>query len=384
MDSIQIKTDKSVMMDINKLKPHPKNLEIYGKESVADLVENIKKYGLYDALRITDKNLVISGHRRLRACIELGMIEVPVVIEHYDNPEDEVDALVNLNLARVKTNEQLGREAKALIDVEQIKAKRRKEVGISQSHLRADRPQGVAEEKGRVRDIVAQKLDFTSGRQVERTIEAVKKIDDLESDGKSDLADIVRGQLNNKSIKAGAEATKVIDRLEVIEGGKVKSQNPSDKSGAIDVDDLKSGKRTVASLFVKPKEVATQVCIDCHETFPLDEFEKDEKRCKKCLKIFLASITKGNEEWKAQEPVKANLFETVYLNISGATKQINSILTDLNMADMNVADHKQFQRTIDDTELLFKKALEFKNRLYERIGEVANDGGAIESDKSGT
>jgi len=51
---------------------------------------------------------------------------------------------------------------------------------------------------------------------------------------------------------------------------------------------------------------------------------------------------------------------------------------------MNVADHKQFQRTIDDTELLFKKALEFKNRLYERIGEVANDGGAIESDKSGT
>jgi hypothetical protein len=38
-------------------------------------------------------------------------------------------------------------------------------------------------------------LGYTSGRQVDRAINAIEKIDSLKAEGKEELADVVRGQL---------------------------------------------------------------------------------------------------------------------------------------------------------------------------------------------
>lgn len=118
-------------------------------------------------------------------------------------PEDEIEDLVVLNHTREKKEEQRSREAKALKEVEDIRAEKRKLAKSRQNTDTEDPP--YRDEEGESRDIVAEKLGYSSGRQVTRAISAVEKIDDLEEKGQTDLADIVRGQLNNKSISAGQQ-----------------------------------------------------------------------------------------------------------------------------------------------------------------------------------
>lgn len=61
-------------MKVADLKPHPKNEEIYGYgEDVSDLVEKIKKSGRVHTMTVNSDGVVLAGHRRLKACIELGI-----------------------------------------------------------------------------------------------------------------------------------------------------------------------------------------------------------------------------------------------------------------------------------------------------------------------
>ena len=65
-------------IEIDKLQPHPRNVEIYGEENVSDLVAQIEAYGgIADPIKIKEDNTIISGHRRWQAARELGMTEVP-------------------------------------------------------------------------------------------------------------------------------------------------------------------------------------------------------------------------------------------------------------------------------------------------------------------
>ena len=67
-------------MKVSDLRPHPKNAEIYGQnENVSDLVEKIKRSGQVHTLVVTSKGIVLAGHRRLKACIELGIKEENII-----------------------------------------------------------------------------------------------------------------------------------------------------------------------------------------------------------------------------------------------------------------------------------------------------------------
>jgi ParB-like chromosome segregation protein Spo0J len=67
------------------LMPHPVSLKLYGGNTIADLLESIKEYGIRVPLTITDKNVVISGHRRWHCACELELESVPVEVEHFED-----------------------------------------------------------------------------------------------------------------------------------------------------------------------------------------------------------------------------------------------------------------------------------------------------------
>ena len=61
-------------VDPKTLKPHPRNSSIYGEnEDISKLIESICQSGWIKPLVITSDNVIISGHRRWEAALELGI-----------------------------------------------------------------------------------------------------------------------------------------------------------------------------------------------------------------------------------------------------------------------------------------------------------------------
>ena len=71
-----------ILFDISKLRAHPLNDEIYSKkrdEEDEDLRNSIKLNGLLEPIVVLKgSNQVISGHRRWRACLDIGLKEIPI------------------------------------------------------------------------------------------------------------------------------------------------------------------------------------------------------------------------------------------------------------------------------------------------------------------
>lgn len=200
-----------IHVNISQLHPHPKNAEIYGEESVSDLVVQIKAYGgIADPIKIKKDHTIISGHRRWQAARELGMKKVPCQIVSYDSEEEELAALVMLNYHRVKTNEQKAREGIALEQALKAEGMERKIRTLKQNQT--DRDPGstsdetenissdAAEKKGRTRDIVADAINVGSGKNFERMKKVITAADRLRADGKPDDSAFLL-QMLDKSVK---------------------------------------------------------------------------------------------------------------------------------------------------------------------------------------
>jgi len=103
---------KIQMVKIKDLKPAPYNPRRWPDNSIAQLTESIKRFGLVDPLLINFApnrlNVVIGGHFRLKIAKDLGYTEVPVV---YVNIPD-VDREKELNL---RLNKNLGEFDDALL-----------------------------------------------------------------------------------------------------------------------------------------------------------------------------------------------------------------------------------------------------------------------------
>ena len=91
--------------DILSLKPHPLNNKIYSTNgNTEDLEASIQENGLLDPIIISKDNTIISGHRRWNACKNIGLENVDVRVEDF---QDETIALVELNRYRQKTATEL-------------------------------------------------------------------------------------------------------------------------------------------------------------------------------------------------------------------------------------------------------------------------------------
>ena len=87
-----------VDVDITKIKIPPTKKQDYYKPNsdINDLVQSIRKHGLYENLVLDHNYYVVDGVHRLRACQALGMRSVPCVIHHYKDKVTLMDRIIKL------------------------------------------------------------------------------------------------------------------------------------------------------------------------------------------------------------------------------------------------------------------------------------------------
>lgn len=220
---------------ITSVKPHPDNGRIYGDSADGELVRSVMAKGILNPILVAKDGTIISGHRRWEAANMAGLLEVPVVEFGSDDPLDIIEALIESNRQRAKTNEQVGREAQALLDVEAERAKRRQEEAAKRANeerarvalaaqsagndinasdkrdasqkngaasviLHEPPPTKAVEPKGRASAKVGEQLGI-SGSKAERAATVVKTIDTLAKEGKRREAEQLRATLNGKSVQ---------------------------------------------------------------------------------------------------------------------------------------------------------------------------------------
>ena len=201
-------------VDPNILVPHPHNPLLYGEnEDISDLVELIGQSGWVKPLLVTPQNRIISGHRRSRAALQLGLKSVPVEVREFADELAELEALLLENAARLKTTEQKVREALAWKDIETQKAKKRmSEGGQKAAPGRLAVNKGVANlphlsKTGKTRDAIAHRVGL-GGRSYEKAAKVVELIDKETAVGNLSHAQVLRSVLNEKSIDAAYQLLK--------------------------------------------------------------------------------------------------------------------------------------------------------------------------------
>lgn len=87
---ISMKQEKIIYLDPQKIIPYKKNPRM-NENAVKPVAESIKQYGFKVPIIIDKNNIVICGHTRLKAAINLGLDSVPCIIAD-DLTEDQVKA----------------------------------------------------------------------------------------------------------------------------------------------------------------------------------------------------------------------------------------------------------------------------------------------------
>ncbi|HKC69686.1 MAG TPA: ParB N-terminal domain-containing protein [Bacteroidia bacterium] len=141
-----------ISKNIADLKPHPQNEQIYTAfESIDDLIESIRIQGQLVPITITDENVIISGHRRVKALEALGHETAEVIVKHYESLEEEVMELIEYNTARVKTKIEVFNEVKHYSEMYGKRQGQRSDLEHNNSLL-----------IGRKKEIIAQKLGISA------------------------------------------------------------------------------------------------------------------------------------------------------------------------------------------------------------------------------
>lgn len=217
-----MKADKQFkVFKLTELKPHPRNKSIYGgkeaDDTFSELVRLIKEHGLRTKIIVNEDGLIISGHRRYNALIELNYTEIECEVRHYNNEMEELRDLVVCNSGRrQKTRVQQLREGEAIYEIESWKASQR--MIAAQNNRSAKELSSVAanDEKGETRDIVARIINWgkgakSSGKDYSLGRSALKESDRLREEGNTDLADIIITQINKRGAHAAYDLAFKVD-----------------------------------------------------------------------------------------------------------------------------------------------------------------------------
>ena len=105
----------SQQIDINVLKPHPRNNEFFDDlngEEFERLKNSIKDEKIYNDILVSPDMTIISGHQRVRAAKELGLKLVPIKIdEDLQDENSKLRALISNNFGRRKNDPEKDRKA---------------------------------------------------------------------------------------------------------------------------------------------------------------------------------------------------------------------------------------------------------------------------------
>lgn len=64
---------------IDSINPYPNNAKLHPAEQIEQIKNSIEKFGFKDPIAIWKDNVIIEGHGRLIAALELGIKEVPII-----------------------------------------------------------------------------------------------------------------------------------------------------------------------------------------------------------------------------------------------------------------------------------------------------------------
>lgn len=116
-------------IELSKLQPHPKNVELYDQPSGPEwdeFLNSIKENGILEPLLVNQSNIIISGHRRWQAATELGLDLIPCLILGPMSQLEELRTIVEANRYRKKKLHEIRHEAELLEEVEsKLAAERR-------------------------------------------------------------------------------------------------------------------------------------------------------------------------------------------------------------------------------------------------------------------
>lgn len=86
---------------INELKVDIYNPRIHTPEAISQLKESIKKFGEISPIVVNSapnrRNIVISGHMRIKACLELGLKEIPTIFVNITDINREKELNLRMN-----------------------------------------------------------------------------------------------------------------------------------------------------------------------------------------------------------------------------------------------------------------------------------------------
>lgn len=88
-------------IDINELKPHPRNNEFFDDmsgEKWKEFLESIKTSGVIEPIVVTTDMVIVSGHQRVRACKELGIDSIMCEIKSYNTEDSIIKDLLETNI----------------------------------------------------------------------------------------------------------------------------------------------------------------------------------------------------------------------------------------------------------------------------------------------
>ena len=86
---------------VSQISPHPQNNYYFDDiegDTWDDLLQSIRTSGVTNAITITQDNVIISGHQRVRACKVLGIEEISYKMITYTDEKQQVKDLIESNL----------------------------------------------------------------------------------------------------------------------------------------------------------------------------------------------------------------------------------------------------------------------------------------------
>lgn len=347
-------------INVKDLKPHPMNTQIYGEEDIKELAEKIKESGWVKPLVITPDGTIISGHRRLKACLMLGIEEVEYETVHFNNKNEELERLLLENQSREKTNEQKIREGLMWEEVIKEKARLRQAIAGSRN-LGLEVEKFPQLETGRTRDLVAEKIDIGSGKNYDYGKKVVKAIDKFKEKGKEKEAQVLSTVLG-KSIN-GAKNLLKNDLSKVDEELKNKVIN-KEISAKEAVKEIKKQAEPKVDNSIKEE---MKVCSKCGQEKSIHNFYEGRNQCIECCKSSRnPKDVYGNEIKIDKEKIKGMDIDAVLQDVKNTNKNIadmdgKSIATEfscnVDMFVQNLSKYIEMEEQFEDMQNEDKKEI---------------------------
>ena len=95
---------------LQRLIPYARNARTHDDDQVSQIAGSIAEFGFVNPILVGDDNVIIAGHGRLLAALQLGLEQVPLWLDYF-SPDNPLYALNNRVAAHAAAASCAGRDA---------------------------------------------------------------------------------------------------------------------------------------------------------------------------------------------------------------------------------------------------------------------------------